>query len=192
MKRALRRPRFGAPLLCAAALLYGSVATAQEEPRPGPVAERSAAPGVVVTGAGSPGADTLRYPPSTVRLPLIVGGLAFTAASYGGAAAMGAAFGDAEVPGADSLYIPLVGPFVALGRIGCSPNEPDSCGELNALRGFLYILDGLAQIGGLGIAAEGIFATTEAAPRAGSAGLELRPVPIVTGDVRGVGLVGRF
>lgn len=145
-----------------------------------------------MTGEASPGGDTLRYPPSTVRLPLIVGGLAFTAASYGGAAAMGAAFGDAEVLGADSLYIPLVGPFVALGRIGCSPNEPDSCGELNALRGFLYILDGLAQVGGLGIAAEGIFATTEAAPRAGSAGLELRPVPIVTGELRGVGLIGRF
>ncbi len=184
--------RAGASFLCGAALLQGGAALAQDGARPGPVAESSAAPGVVVTGEASPGGDTLRYPPSTVRLPLILGGLAFTAASYGGAAAMGAAFGDAEVPGADSLYIPLVGPFVALGRIGCSPNEPDSCGELNALRGFLYILDGLAQVGGLGIAAEGIFATTEAAPRAGGVGLELRPVPIVTGEVRGVGLVGRF
>jgi hypothetical protein len=184
--------RFGAALVCAGLLLRGSVVAAQELPRPGPLAEPTTAPGVVVTGAASPGADTLRYPPSTVRLPLVLGGLAFTAASYGGAAAMGAAFGDAEVPGADSLYIPLVGPFIALGQIGCSPNEPESCGELNALRGFLYILDGLAQIGGLGIAAEGIFATTEAAPRAGGVGLELRPVPIVTGEVRGIGLLGRF
>jgi hypothetical protein len=153
----------------------------------------STARGVVVTGAAtSSEGDKLRYPPSSVRAPLVIGGLAFTLVAYGGAAGMAAAFGDAEVPGADSLYVPLVGPFVALGRIGCSPNESDSCGELNALRGVLYVLDGLAQLGGLGIAAEGLFATTEATGTPGRAGLELTPVPIVNAEVRGIGLVGRF
>lgn len=101
----------------------------------------------------------MRYPPSSVRWPLILGGIGFSAIAYGVTAGVGAAWPDA--PGASSLYLPLVGPWVALGKNGCPAAEPD-CGAIVYVRGALEIVSGLAQLGGLVVAAEGILATTEA------------------------------
>jgi hypothetical protein len=147
------------------------------------------------TPAPSFAADEVeRYPPSSVRPKLIVGGLTLTGLAYGAAALSGTQWDD--VPGADALKIPVVGPWIALGQNDCAPDDPD-CGFILYFRGFLTILDGIIQAGGLGIAGEGLFMTTEAdaveAPAREASFLEsVRPVPVVTGTATGLGLAGAF
>jgi len=100
-----------------------------------------------------------RYPPSSVRLPLILGGIGFSAAAYGASAL--SAYGWPDAPGVRSLNIPIAGPWLALANNRCPDNEPD-CGAILYLRGALEVVSGLAQLGGLGIALEGLVGTTEA------------------------------
>lgn len=139
----------------------------------------------------------MRYPPSSVRVGLIAGGLSLTAGTYLAAFLSGTVWDD--VPGADALKVPVVGPWVALAQSGCGPGQ-DSCAAELVLRTILTVLDGLAQVGGVGIAAEGIFMTTEAeGPDAvaegssdGRSGLQISAVPFIAPEAAGIGLYGRF
>jgi hypothetical protein len=132
-----------------------------------------------------------RYPPSSVRPRLIVGGLAVTGLGYG--AALLTASLAPELPGIDAMKIPVAGPWISLVQMECPADDPD-CGFTLYLRGFLTIADGLMQLGGLGIVGEGIFMTTEAsAPESRKQpAFVIRPAPIITGTVTGIGVVGRF
>jgi hypothetical protein len=135
-----------------------------------------------------------RYPPSSVRWKLVGGGLALSGAAYGTAYLCSSTWPDA--PGADALKIPVVGPWIALADSGCAEDDPD-CGFTAYLRGFLTIVDGFIQAGGVGIAGEGLFMTTEREappPTRRSAGTKVvvRPVPIVTARTTGFGVVGAF
>ena len=58
-----------------------------------------------------------RYPPSSVRPKLIGGGLAITAIAYGVGVVAATSWPDA--PGAESLKIPVVGPWMALAQNKC-------------------------------------------------------------------------
>jgi len=129
-----------------------------------------------------------RYPPSSVRTGLIGGGLGLWGLAYG--IGLGCGLGWNDVPGADELAIPVAGPWIALGMTGCAPDDPD-CEAILVMRGVLYALDGLVQLGGLGLAAEGVFMTTEAeAPADASATVTV--APWVTERATGLGLVGAF
>lgn len=132
-----------------------------------------------------------RYPPSSVRYKLVGGGIAVTGLAYGTALLCSSSWPDA--PGADELKIPVVGPWLALGKSGCAEDDPD-CGALAYVRAVLTVIDGLAQAGGVGIIGEGIFMTTEARPakKRPAAGVVIRPVPVVTARSTGVGIVGSF
>jgi hypothetical protein len=114
-----------------------------------------------------------------VRPKLIAGGLVVTGLAYG--AGFLAAQSWPEVPGSSELKIPVVGPWIALAKNDCAPDDPD-CGFILYLRGFLTIVDGLLQAGGLAIAGEGIFMTTEAgqAPPAKPVAITVRPAPMGT------------
>jgi hypothetical protein len=133
-----------------------------------------------------------RYPPSSVRPKLVAGGLALTASTYGVSLLCASTW--PEVPGSDATKIPVAGPWIALAQNDCAADDPD-CGFTLYFRGFLLILSGFAQAGGLGIAGEGLFMTTEAqrptTERAASS-VEVRPVPIVTEHATGLGLTGSF
>ena len=89
----------------------------------------------------------------------------------------------------------MAGPWIALGQSGCADDDPD-CGFTAYLRGFLTILDGFMQVGGVGIIGEGIFMTTESgspkkpAPR--DSAVVVRPLPVVTSKTTGLGVVGTF
>jgi len=146
--------------------------------------------------------EARRYPPSSVRSKLVIGGLTLTGLAYGAAALSGTQWND--VPGADALKVPIVGPWIALGQNDCAPDDPD-CGFILYLRGFLTLLDGIIQAGGLGIAGEGLFMTTEAdvpdGPDAVSREREERTLglfedvavmPIVTPNATGLGVVATF
>lgn len=134
----------------------------------------------------------MRYPPASVRPKLIVGGLAISAVGYG--AALLSASLSPELPGMSYMKIPVAGPWISVAKSACPADEPD-CGFTLYLRGFLTVADGLMQLGGLGIAGEGLFLSTEAdapAQAAKASFFSLRPVPILTGSVTGIGVIGRF
>lgn len=154
----------------------------------------------------------LRYPPSSVRPKLVIGGIAITGLAYAGALITAASWperdtisGDTMEPvgRSDGLKIPIVGPWIALGKIGCvtpNPNNPSDCGPEPIVRGILYALDGVIQLGGLGLIAEGILMKTEAnpAPKKKSlafalpGGVTVHPLPVATPSFTGIGFVGSF
>jgi hypothetical protein len=129
------------------------------------------------------------HPPSSVRLKLALGGVAVAGGAYAMSYAMASNF--PEVPGTTQLKIPIVGPWLALGKSGCATDDPD-CGAKVVFRGILLVIDGLAQLGGLGLIAEGVFMKTDPSAPKKAAAFTWRPTPLVTGNVTGVGFVGSF
>lgn len=130
-----------------------------------------------------------KHPPSSVRLKLALGGVAVTGGAYAMSYAMASNF--PEVPGTTQLKIPVLGPWLMLGQSGCATDDTD-CGAKVFFRGVLLVIDGLAQIGGLGLIAEAAFMKTDPTAPKKAAGFTLRPTPLVTGNVTGVGFVGSF
>ena len=133
-----------------------------------------------------------RYPPSSVRPKLVAGGLVVTGLAYGGALLTASLTSD--LPGSSELQIPIAGPWMSLGKIACPTDDPD-CGFTLYLRGALTVIDGLMQLGGLGIAGEGLFMKTQPASATTtekSQALWIRPAPIVTSTTTGFGVVGTF
>ena len=181
----------------ALALASPGVARAQQ-PQPAVVSAEAAAPTAVVaaTPAAPPGEEDaliVRYPPTSARWRILVAGLGITAVGYGASALMGGLW--EGIPGGDMLYIPVAGPWIALGQSGCAPTEESTPGEgdceaMIGLRAAVFVVDGLLQLGGLALVAESIFMTTESdgpAPPAKAA-----VVPIVTPTMVGLGVGGTF
>lgn len=162
-------------------------------------------------------APPVRYPPSSIRGKLIAGGVVVFGLGYAGGA-IGASSAP-EWPGSDELYIPVVGPFMSLGRLGCPAREPACDGGFLALRAILIGVEAAMQLGGLALVGEGIFLKTEAPsaapakkglaaaePVGGKEGAKkpakktsafVLPVPVVGtspvgGGYAGLGLVGTF
>jgi len=134
----------------------------------------------------------VHYPPSSVRIPLIMGGLGLGGAAYSVGFAVSKQSPD--VPGSGALVIPIVGPWIALGKNACLE-----------LRGFLLVVEGIVQAGGLGLIAQGLLLKTESGggdhkDRKKAAGLlevkhgdfRMRPMPITSGRMNGLGLTGTF
>lgn len=199
--RLLVRGCLAAGVFAAGLLLPTAEAHAQDAPpakvAAEPAPKKDGAPSKAAPADGSPGAseDVIieRYPPSSVRWKLVITGIAVTGVAYAGAAMIGGLWDG--VPGGDMLYIPVAGPWIALGKSGCTasedPDDEGDCSALLGLRAALYVVDGLMQIGGLGIIAESIFMTTESSDLSQPSTV-LIPTPIVTPTVVGFGLSGTF
>ncbi|NUO52986.1 MAG: hypothetical protein HOV80_29420 [Polyangiaceae bacterium] len=189
----MKRFALAGALALGAAGLFTSPAAAQDAAAPAGAAGETPA----ATAAAAPPAEkevVLRYPPSSARWKILIAGLATFAVGYGASAGMGGAWND--VPGHDWLFVPVIGPWAALGTGGCAADEESRPGEGDcegwlALRGILFVIDGLVQIGGLGITAESIFMTTEADSPA-PAKATVMPAPIVTEHGAGFGIRGTF
>ncbi len=130
-------------------------------------------------------------PPPDVRWRVLLGGLGVFGVSYGGMALMGGLWDG--LPGADYLFIPVAGPWIALGESGCAPGEETvegdgDCDAMMGLRGVIYVVDGLLQLGGLGLIGQSIFMDT--ADPANTA--TVMPVPFMERDALGLGVVGTF
>ena len=151
-------------------------------------AARADEPVVATAVAAAPAKDSPN-PPSSVRLKLALGGVAVAGGAYALSYAMASNF--PEVPGMTGLKIPVVGPWLALGKSGCATDDPD-CGAKVVLRGFFLVIDGLAQIGGVGLIAEAVFMNTDPNAPKKPAAFTIRPTPLVTGSVTGLGFVGTF
>lgn len=133
-----------------------------------------------------------RYPPSSVRPKLIGGGIAITGIAYG--IGFVGATSWPEVPGIESLKIPVVGPWMSLAKIACvDPTDPD-CGTELAFRGILLTVSGVVQLGGLALITEALVMKTQAVaptPTTESARFVL-PIPMITPHSAGIGLIGTF
>ena len=127
--------------------------------------------------------EVMRYPPSSTRSSLILGGIAVTGISYG-LMAMSAGLWP-EIPGSDFYYVPVVGPFIGMALNDCSPDTPD-CGAILYIRYVLLAVSGIAQGGGLGLIGEGVFMTTEADD------VSLTVLPDASGDRIGITAFGTF
>jgi hypothetical protein len=109
-------------------------------------------------------------PPSSVRLPTIVGGLGLTAAFWGLGA--GSSYVWKEPAGMTNLRAPIVGPWLALSHQACAD---DGCGVTDVARATWFVLDGLAQAGGLVVALEGLLIPT----RSGVDAVPVTPRPSI-------------
>lgn len=155
--------------------------------------ERAPAKAAPVSAAEAAGTFDTAHPPDGARWRVLVAGLGMFAGSYGAMAIMGATW--SEVPGSEMLYIPVAGPWAALAQSGCAPDEETSvgegdCGGMMGLRGVIYSVAGLVQLGSLGVIGESIFMTTDSGEPTKKA--YLMPLPIITSDTVGVGVVGAF
>lgn len=134
-------------------------------------------------------------PPPAARTNHLVAGAVTTAVSYG--LALGASFmvEERNFRGAKDLRIPLVGPWMAIGRTGCPESNPSCSKAALVVTAILTAFDGVVQAGGLAIIGEGLFLKTSSArpaPRKAE-GPTVRAVPLQfeRGGV-GLGVVGSF
>lgn len=145
----------------------------------------------------APLAPVVHYPPPMVRLKLIGFGLLISGAAWG--AAFGSGRNWPTVPGAAQLQIPVVGPWIALGKSGCASDDPGCSGATIGVRGMMYVLDGIAQLAGLALITEAIVMKTESPQKRSSllpgfrvGGVEVSAVPVTSPTMKGIGFVGTF
>ncbi|MBI4955173.1 MAG: hypothetical protein HY908_24330 [Myxococcales bacterium] len=196
MSRSRPLPGLTGVLALAGVLVAGSARAQDADPAepepPAPAAEpkpaASSGGAMLATEQGEEAEPLrLRYPPTSVRWGLIGAGAGLTLGAY--AASLVAAYTATDVPGIDKLKIPVIGPWWTLGVSACPESDPE-CGAAVYLRGVGYVFDGLFQLAGLAIMAEGIFMTTEAEPTLPAP--EVSVVPLASPTLAGLGVVGVF
>lgn len=136
----------------------------------------------------------VELPDSSARSTHIVAGAVTTLVWYG--VAVGHSFVWSDNPGAEELRLPVVGPWLSLGKTGCPKDEPDCSTVLVVVQAVLTTLSGVGQVGGLAVIGEGLFVPTRSENKSQSSKpTELRASvqPFTPGrDGVGLGLVGTF
>ena len=179
-------------------------------PRPLPWFSCVALVGALLAPAGAlaeePTLEQVEYhpaelPPDGARTRAIVVGVALTAGWYG--AAVGTSYLWPDAPNARDLRVPVVGPWMALGDVGCGGKEVDCSTGTAIARTVLAVVSGVGQAGGLFAVLEGLLmdtgSTTPAAPNGKRPdGASPGPVsswsaaPVMLQDGAGIELFGRF
>jgi hypothetical protein len=137
-------------------------------------------PAILPYADGYPIPDGYR-PEMRFRTSLIIAGAAVFGAMYGLSIASTAGGGD------KSLLAPIVGPFIAAGRLGGS--------ELAPVAAVFLVLSGLAQTGGVVMLAVGIGHKKQVLVRQDVAATKVRLTPLTMGHGGlglGLGLVGEM
>jgi hypothetical protein len=150
--------------------------------------------------AEEPTIDQIEYhpaelPPEGARSRLIIVGAALTAGWYG--AAVGTSYLWPDAANSHDLRLPVVGPWMALGDVGCSSKE-SSCSTITVIgRTALAVVSGVGQAGGLFAIFEGLVMDT-APSRAASGGVDgasaasWSAAPVMLTGGGGVEFFGRF
>jgi hypothetical protein len=152
---------------------------------------RAEEPGAPVLTPPAPAAD---LPPPGARTTHIVAGAATTVVSYGLAFGASYLFEEQDLRGSRHLRIPLAGPWMTLGKLGCPTSDPDCSAVGLVLGAMLLVADGVSQAGGLAIIGEGLFLRTSSrsAPKRAE-GPTVHAVPLSLGKGgAGLGIVGTF
>ena len=128
-----------------------------------PAPQPAQPPVVVVNPEPAPARTTIvqQVPESyevqdSMNAPVFVTGALVFAASYGGAALVAAT---SDHPGADRLYVPVVGPWLALNDWGDCPISDPRCDE-NTTDKVLLVADGVFQAAGVLTMVTGILSPT--------------------------------
>lgn len=201
----ISKPAFAASLALAS-LAIASTASAQQPPQgyvqvaPAPPAPPpqyvqvqpgyAPPPGYVTVAPPPPPPRALAYkegdaipagyhPESHVRKGLVVGGTVMLGSLWLISSITAAAEHDAGASGFDALYVPCVGPFIAMGT---AKDSSSATGNL------ALAIDGIAQTGGLAMTVAG-FALTSTTLVQNDA-VTVRAAPIVAGSGMGFGLRG--
>ena len=111
------------------------------------------------------------YTTTSVNTPLILGGAIVFAGAYGGAAYVA---NNSDHPGADRLWVPVVGPWLALNDWGDCDIENPACDDTTTDK-VLLIGDGVAQAVGLAAVVGGILTPREHVVSTSVAGVNLAP-----------------
>jgi hypothetical protein len=167
--------------------------------------------------ADEPTIDEVRYhptelPPDGTRGRVLITGAALAVGWYG--VGLGTSYIWPDAKNARDLRIPVAGPWMALGDVGCSSKESKAtCSDgIVVLRTTLAVLSGIGQAGGLLAFVEGLFLDTgtaggnsSLAPPQGDAPRTEQPqtlrqrrapawaaVPVVLPDGAALQVVGQF
>jgi len=112
---------------------------------------------------GPPTIEEPDYPPPSARWAVMGVGLATTGFFYGAAVGMSYAFPD--VPGAQDLRKPIIGPWLAIAHNGCAASEGEQCSTVwLVFRAIAEGIGGVAQAGGVLVMLEGVFMPTQYKP----------------------------
>jgi hypothetical protein len=151
--------------------------------------------------AEEPTIDQIEYhpaelPPEGIRSRLILVGTALTVGWYG--AAVGTSYIWPDAPNSHDLRLPVVGPWMALGDVGCGPRE-SNCTTVSVIaRTALAVVSGVGQAGGLLAIVEGLAMDTGPSASAVSRGADTTrgtswsAAPVVLSGGGGVEFFGRF
>jgi hypothetical protein len=143
--------------------------------------------------------DPEQRPPVTTPGQVRFVGAVLTGGWYG--VALGTSLLWKDAPNARRLRLPLVGPFAALGDIGCGEDEPRCSTVSVVLRTGLAVISGVGQAGGVLAVVESFFLPTQVAPSVNERAhvpqdeprWVLTPQPLVTDSgAVGLGVGGRF
>src|SRR3712207_4722024 len=95
-----------------------------------------------------------RYPPSSVRPKIIIGGLGLFGLTYGAGLLVSTL--DPNQPGIAQFRYPVVGPWMAIPENKCVEFGSTDCTPELVARGVIYGIAGLAQIGGLALVTQAL------------------------------------
>jgi hypothetical protein len=151
--------------------------------------------------AEEPTIDQIEYhpaelPPDGARTRLILTGVGLTVGWYG--AGVGVSYLWPDAPNASDLRLPVVGPWLALGDVGCGSDEASCSTGIVIARTALAVVSGVGQAGGLIAIVEGLLmdtASSKAAPakaERGALGPTFSAAPVVLSGGAGVEFFGRF
>jgi hypothetical protein len=165
-----------------------------QEPAPAPVTTTTTTttpPPVVVVNPTAPAPQTTTYvaPEGEVvednwNAPVFVSGAVIFGASYGAAAVAGA---ESDHPGANRLWVPVVGPWLALNDWGSCPIENPRC-DTNTTDKVLLIADGVFQAAGVITMVDGLLSPSHHRVITRTADTKVHVTP--TGN--GLAVFGRF
>jgi hypothetical protein len=148
--------------------------------------------------AEEPTIDQIEYhpaelPPDGARTRLILTGVGLTVGWYG--AGVGVSYLWPDAPNARDLRLPVVGPWMALGDVGCGSDEASCSTGIVIARTALAVVSGVGQAGGLIAIVEGLLmdtASSGAPPAKAEVGPSFSAAPVVLSDGAGVEFFGRF
>jgi hypothetical protein len=153
-----------------------------------PTVARAEEPATAVEQAPRPAEEPTPEPGTSGRLALTGGALLVGWYGLG----VGASYAFEDEPWAKSMRIPVAGPFMALKDMGCQKDDPDCTTPIVVVRSVLAVIDGVGQIGGLGVLLEALLVPSGSPPPPPPKRSSLRAAPIVSGNTLGLAVSGEF
>ncbi|MDQ3368507.1 MAG: hypothetical protein M3680_24025 [Myxococcota bacterium] len=167
-------------------------ATVEPAPAPAPpVVIVNPPPRTMVVTQIEPGYETYT---DTWNAPLFTSGALVFLASYGASVIVAANYADDEVDrGSDRLYVPVVGPWLALKDRPDCPIANEDC-DLETTKKVLLVADGVLQAGGVVTMIAALLSPTQhrVATRPMTTSKKVRVSPSASGGNAGVSIFGRF